>query len=140
MAYVKVPKDLTGVKTKVALNLTKRQLIGFSSAALIGFPVYTLSKNFFEPDISMIFMSIVILPILFCTLYEKDGLPFEKHFSYIYEFYKSRKIRVYKTDSLYKLNDVKKAETTKKSSKTKKNIAEVKTENQAKRRNQLDKR
>ncbi len=27
MAYVPVPKDLTKVKTKVALNLTKRQLI-----------------------------------------------------------------------------------------------------------------
>ncbi|HEK9452080.1 TPA: PrgI family protein, partial [Streptococcus equi subsp. equi] len=28
MAYVKIPKDLTKVKTKVALNMTKRQLIG----------------------------------------------------------------------------------------------------------------
>ncbi|NBM10499.1 PrgI family protein, partial [Streptococcus equi] len=26
MAYVKIPKDLTKVKTKVALNMTKRQL------------------------------------------------------------------------------------------------------------------
>ena len=34
MAYVKVPKDLTKVKTKVALNMTKRQLIGFSIARL----------------------------------------------------------------------------------------------------------
>jgi len=33
MAYVPVPKDLTKVKTKVALNLTKRQLIFFSLAA-----------------------------------------------------------------------------------------------------------
>lgn len=30
MAYVPVPKDLTKVKTKVALNLTKRQLIFFT--------------------------------------------------------------------------------------------------------------
>ena len=42
MAYVKVPKDLSKVKTKVALNLTKRQLIGFSIAGLLGFPVYLL--------------------------------------------------------------------------------------------------
>ena len=46
MAYVKVPKDLSKVKTKVALNLTKRQLIGFSIAGLLGFPVYLLCKNF----------------------------------------------------------------------------------------------
>ena len=30
MAYVPVPKDLTKVKTKVAFNLTKRQLICFT--------------------------------------------------------------------------------------------------------------
>ena len=36
MAYVTVPKDLTKVKTKVALNLTKRQLVCFSMAAAVG--------------------------------------------------------------------------------------------------------
>ena len=40
MAYVKIPKDLSRVKTKVALNLTKRQLIGFSIAGLLGFLKY----------------------------------------------------------------------------------------------------
>ena len=42
MAYVPVPKDLTKVKTKVALNLTKRQLIFFSLAAVVGIPFYML--------------------------------------------------------------------------------------------------
>ena len=84
MAYVKVPKDLSKVKTKVALNLTKRQLIGFLST-----------------DISMILMSIVVLPILFATLYEKDNLPFEKHLAYIVRFHKAEKIRVYKSRSIY---------------------------------------
>ena len=36
MAYVPVPKDLTKVKTKVAFNLTKRQLVCFGGGALIG--------------------------------------------------------------------------------------------------------
>ena len=35
MAYVPIPKDLKRVKTKVAFNLTKRQLIGFSIAGFI---------------------------------------------------------------------------------------------------------
>ncbi|MCE0642438.1 PrgI family protein, partial [Clostridioides difficile] len=30
MAYVPVPKDLSKVKTKVAFNLTKRQILCFS--------------------------------------------------------------------------------------------------------------
>ncbi|EJP22502.1 PrgI family protein [Lachnoanaerobaculum sp. ICM7] len=101
MAYVKVPKDLSKVKTKVALNLTKRQLIGFSIAVLLGFPVYLLCKNFLSTDISMILMSIVVLPILFATLYEKDNLPFEKHLAYIVRFHKAQKIRVYKSKSIY---------------------------------------
>ncbi|RSJ27903.1 PrgI family protein [Streptococcus intermedius] len=108
MAYVKVPKDLTKVKTKVALNMTKRQLIGFSIAGLIGFPVYMLCKNVLSTDISMIVMSIVVLPVLFATLYEKDNLPFEKHLAYILKFHKSKKIRIYKAKSIYNTKRTKK--------------------------------
>ena len=108
MAYVKVPNDLTKVKTKVALNMTKRQLIGFSIAGLIGFPVYMLCKNYLSTDISMIVMSIVVLPVLFATLYEKDNLPFEKHLAYILKFHKSKKIRLYKAKSIYHTKRTKK--------------------------------
>lgn len=115
MAYVKVPKDLTKVKTKVALNLTKRQLIGFSIAGLIGFPTYLLCKNYLSTDISMIVMSIVVLPILFTTLYEKDNLPFEKHLTYILKFHNSKKIRIYKAKSIYHTERTKKQDTGSKS-------------------------
>jgi hypothetical protein len=36
MAYVTVPKDLTKVKSKVVFGLTKRQLICFGGALLVG--------------------------------------------------------------------------------------------------------
>lgn len=49
----------------------------------------------------MILMSIVVLPILFATLYEKDNLPFEKHLAYIVRFHKAEKIRIYKMESIY---------------------------------------
>ena len=45
MAYVPVPKDLTKVKTKVAFNLTKRQLICFTGGALIGVPLFFLLRG-----------------------------------------------------------------------------------------------
>ena len=45
MAYVPVPKDLTKVKTKVAFNLTKRQLICFGCGALIGVPLFFLLRG-----------------------------------------------------------------------------------------------
>ena len=35
MAYVPIPKDLSRVKTKVAFNLTRRQLIGYTLAVLV---------------------------------------------------------------------------------------------------------
>ena len=44
-AYVPVPKDLTKVKTKLAFNLTKRQLICFSLAGLVGLPVYFFTRG-----------------------------------------------------------------------------------------------
>ena len=40
MAYVTVPKDLTRVKSKVVLGLTKRQLICFGGALLVGVPLF----------------------------------------------------------------------------------------------------
>ena len=45
MAFVPVPKDLTKVKTKVALNLTKRQLVCFGLGGLIGIPAYLFSRG-----------------------------------------------------------------------------------------------
>lgn len=45
MAYVTVPKDLTKVKSKVALNLTKRQLVCFGAAAVVGVPLFFLIKD-----------------------------------------------------------------------------------------------
>ena len=45
MAYVPIPKDLKKVKTKVAFNLTKRQLIGFTIAGLIGIPIYLFMRK-----------------------------------------------------------------------------------------------
>ena len=48
MAYVPVPKDLTKVKTKVAFNLTKRQLVCFGGGALIGVPLSSCSGGLWE--------------------------------------------------------------------------------------------
>ena len=44
MAYVNVPNDLSRIKTKLAFNLTKRQLVCFGTAAVIGIPTYLLAR------------------------------------------------------------------------------------------------
>lgn len=93
MAYVPIPKDLDRIKTKVAFNLTKRQLIGFAVAGLIGVPVYLTVKRYLPNDISMIFLLISTFPVFYITFFNKDGLTFEKYFKYFYlhKFYQPTK-------------------------------------------------
>lgn len=45
MAYVNVPNDLSKIKTKLAFNLTKRQLICFGGAAAVGIPLYLFTRG-----------------------------------------------------------------------------------------------
>ena len=56
MPFVPVPKDLSKVKTKVALNLTKRQLICFGTAVVIGLPIYLFSRKAIGNDAAVILM------------------------------------------------------------------------------------
>ena len=85
MAYVQIPKDLKKVKTKVAFNLTIRQIIGFCVAGVGGFPTYFFCKDLFPSDVAVILMICATLPFFFITFYEKDGLPFEKYAKFIYQ-------------------------------------------------------
>ena len=60
MAYVPVPKDFSKIKTKLALNLTKRQIICFSLAGICGVPVYLLTKAGLGTDVAATLMIIVM--------------------------------------------------------------------------------
>lgn len=77
MAYVPVPKDLSRIKTKVALNLTKRQIICFSAALLIGLPLFFLLKDSTGTSFSAFVMIVVMLPCFLIAMYEKHGQPLE---------------------------------------------------------------
>ena len=77
MAYVPVPKDLTKVKTKVAFNLTKRQLIFFAAALALGLPLFFLLKNSAGTSLAAMVMIVVMLPCFLFAMYEKHGQPLE---------------------------------------------------------------
>ena len=77
MAFVNVPKDLSMVKTKVALNLTKRQLICFSAAAAIGVPAYIFTRGAIGNSGAVLLMIGLMLPLFMLAMYEKDGQPAE---------------------------------------------------------------
>jgi hypothetical protein len=78
MPYVQVPKDLTKVKSKIAFNLTKRQLICFSLAAVTAVPVYFLTKDALGMSISGLLLIAMAIPFFIAAMYEKNGQPFEK--------------------------------------------------------------
>lgn len=102
MAFVSVPKDLNKVKTKVALNLTKRQLISFSIAAAIGFPVYWFTRGTIGNDLAVFLMIGCVLPFFFVAIFEKDGIVFEKYMGHIIrQKFIYPKVRLYKSQNFY---------------------------------------
>ena len=78
MPYVNVPNDLSKIKTKIAFNLTKRQLICFGAGAAIGVPTYLLTRQAIGNTGALFAMLAIMLPAFLLAMYEKDGLPFEK--------------------------------------------------------------
>ena len=102
MPYVPVPKDLTTVKTKVAFNLTKRQLICFAGAAAAGIPTYLLTRSIFGGTGAVMALVAVALRFFFFAMYEKNGHPLEKILKNFYiTTFKKPKVRPYATDKLY---------------------------------------
>ena len=83
---VAVPKNLSSIKTKVAMNLTKRQLICFGSAGA-----------------AALLMVALMLPFFFLAMYEKDGFPAEKILYFmIRQKFLVPGIRPYKSENLYR--------------------------------------
>ena len=110
MAYVPVPKDLSKIKTKLAFNLTKRQLICFSAAASVGLPTYVLTRGDLGNSAAMLLMIGLMLPFFFFAMYEKDGLPLEKVLKNIIRTcFLYPLVRPYKTENFYALLSEKEA-------------------------------
>ena len=102
MPYVNVPNDLSKIKTKVAFNLTKRQLVCFGGAAAVGIPAYLLCRSAIGSTGAMFVMLAVMLPAFLLAMYERDGLPFEKVVRNIIRARFLRPgIRPYRTENLY---------------------------------------
>jgi len=102
MAYVNIPNDLSRIKTKVALNLTKRQLFSFAGAAAIGIPTYLVTRSAIGNTAAMLLMIALMLPFFFFAMYERDGLPAEKVARNIVNTLFIRPgARPYKTENIY---------------------------------------
>ena len=102
MAYVPVPKDLTKVKTKVIFNLTKRQIICFSAALVIGLPIFFLTKGSIGTSTAAFLMILIMLPCFLFAMYEKHGQPLETVLKNIINTkFIMPKERPYRTENFY---------------------------------------
>ena len=83
IAYVPVPKDLTRVKSKFLFNLTKRQVVCFGLGALVGLPVFFLTKEAIGVSMAAALMIVIMLPFFLFAMFERNGQPLEvllKHY------------------------------------------------------------
>ena len=102
MAYVPVPKDLTRVKPKFLFNLTKRQVVCFGLGALVGVPVFFLTRGIIGASAATLLMIALMLPFFLFAMYERHGQPMEV---LLRQFIQARfirpKRRVFQTDNFY---------------------------------------
>ena len=102
MPYVNVPNDLSKIKTKLAFNLTKRQLVCFGIAAAVGIPAFLLCRSALGNTGAMFVMLALMLPAFFMAMYERDGQPFEKVVRNIVRARFLRPgVRPYRTENMY---------------------------------------
>ena len=102
IAYVTIPKDLTKVKSKVLFGLTRRQLICFGAAVLVGVPLFFLLRNTVDSSTATLCMILVMLPFFLLAMYEKNGQPLEKIIRNIVQVCFLRpKQRPYATNNFY---------------------------------------
>lgn len=101
-AYTSVPRDLTRVKEKILFNMTKRQLICFGLAALIGLPSYFFIRKTIGTTMATLSMVFIMIPMFLVAMYEKNGQPLEV---LLKQFIQARYLRVkerpYKTQNCY---------------------------------------
>ena len=102
MAYVTIPKDLSRVQSKVLFGLTKRQVICFGAAALIGVPFFFLAKGVLGTTTAALCMILVMLPFFLFAMYERNGQPLEVFLGHLIQNKFIRpKVRIYQTNNLY---------------------------------------
>lgn len=87
---------------KVLFGLTKRQVICFGAAALVGVPLFFLAKASLGTTTAALCMILVMLPFFLFAMYEKNGQPLEVFLGHLIQNKFIRpKVRIYQTNNLY---------------------------------------
>ncbi len=101
---VDMVKDPTKVKSKFIGSFTKRQVVCYGLAALVGIPFYLVSKDAIGKETAALLMVAFMFPFIIASMYEKDGLPAERYFFrfFLWKFMRPVK-RSYKKENRFEL-------------------------------------
>ena len=104
MAFTSIPRDLSRIKSKLAFNMSKRQLICFGTAAAVGVPAYFFTRGAIGGTGAVLLMMGIMLPMFMLAMYERDGQPAEIVLrNYIRTKLYWPGIRPYKTENFYEI-------------------------------------
>lgn len=99
---VATPKNLRQVKPRFIGNFTKRQILSITAAALVGFPLYFISRGPLGNDVAAIIMVFSMMPcLMFVTENLRYGLPAEKLLLLVWRHKNTQGIRPYKAENLF---------------------------------------
>ena len=100
MAYVSVPRDFAQMKSRLVLHLTKRQLICFSIGGAVAAGIFFATRPLIGQQSAMMLIVFTLIPFFILSMYEKDGLPAEKHLKYyLRKAYYHKPIRRFKLEN-----------------------------------------
>ena len=86
----------------MALNMTKRQLICFGTAAVIGIPIYIFMREPLGNSPAVLLMMLIMAPLFLLAMYEKEGQPAEKILrNYIRTKFYWPEVRLYQIENFY---------------------------------------
>ncbi len=101
--YVKIPKDLNGIKDKVIFNLTKRQLVCFGLGLAIGLSSYWLTYKTIGTSAAAVLLFCLGSPFFLTGMYTKYGVfTLEKIVANYIRHIICPKMRPYRTDNVYR--------------------------------------
>lgn len=102
--YVKIPKDLNGIKDKVVFKLTKRQIVFFGLGLAVGLSTYWLTYKTIGTTAATVLLFCFGSPFFLTAMYSKYGVfTLEKIAANLIRHNICPKIRPYRTENVYRL-------------------------------------
>jgi hypothetical protein len=101
--FVKIPKDLSLIRQKFFLGLTKRQLICFGIGAAIGFPAFYIFNSMLGLQAGCFALGIGAGPAIFCGFFKKNGMHLEQAVKLMIAFLRKPKERTYQSENSFEI-------------------------------------